>query len=67
MAGRTTDLPVHEHGSVCLLRPTTRRGQQWLEQHISEDHQEWAGAIVVEHRFIEAIVRGAAADGLRVR
>ena len=41
--------------------------REWLDEHIAEDHQEWAGAIVVEHRFIGDIVRGAIVDGLRVR
>jgi hypothetical protein len=31
------------------------------------DHAEWAGAIAVEHRYIDEIVRGARADGLQVR
>jgi hypothetical protein len=65
--GKAVDLIVCGHGSLYLLRATSRRGQRWLDSHISEDHQEWAGAIVVEHRFIRDIVGGAVADGLRVR
>jgi len=64
---RRVDLFVHGEGSIYLLRPTSRRGQRWIDEHISDDRQEWAGAIVVEHRFIGDIVRGAIADGLRVR
>jgi hypothetical protein len=67
MAKRGADLLVHGHGSIYLLRPTSRRAQRWIEEHVSDDRQEWAGAIVVEHRFIGDIVRGAIADGLRVR
>jgi hypothetical protein len=64
---RRVDLLVHGEGSIYLLRPTSRRGQRWIDEHVSDDRQEWAGAIVVEHRFIGDIVRGAIADGLRVR
>jgi hypothetical protein len=64
---RRVDLLVHGDGSIYLLRPTSRRGQRWIDEHVSDDRQEWAGAIVVEHRFIGDIVRGAIADGLRVR
>jgi hypothetical protein len=61
------DLLVHGHCSIYLLRPTSRRGQTWIDKHVSDDRQEWAGAIVVEHRFVSDIIRAAVADGLRVR
>jgi hypothetical protein len=61
------DLLVHGEGADYLLRPTSRRGQRWIEEHVSDDRQEWVGAVVVEHRFIGDILRGAIADGLRVR
>jgi hypothetical protein len=64
---RRVDVLVRGEGSIYLLRATSRRGQRWLNEHVSDDRQEWAGAIVVEHRFIGDIVRGAIADGLRVR
>jgi hypothetical protein len=40
---------------------------RWVDDKVSSDRQEWAGAVVVEHRYITDIVRGAVADGLRVR
>ena len=61
------DLLVHDEGTIYLLRGVSRRGQRWIEDHISEDHQEWAGAVVVEHRYIGPIVGGAIGDGLVVR
>jgi hypothetical protein len=64
---RRVDLLVHGEGSIYLLRPTSRRGQRWIDEYVSDDRQEWAGAVVVEHRFIGDIVRGAIANGLRVR
>jgi hypothetical protein len=65
--GKAVDLLVHGHGTLYLLRAASERGQKWLDEHVSEDHQEWAGAILVEARFISDIVRGAVADGLQVR
>ena len=47
-----TDLLVRGEGSIYLLRATSWRGQRWVGEHISDERQEWAGAIVVEHRFI---------------
>jgi hypothetical protein len=64
---RRVDLLVQGEGSIYLLRTTSRRGRRWIDEHIPDDRQEWAGAIVVEHRFIGDIVRGAIADGLRVQ
>jgi hypothetical protein len=61
------DFLVHGEGSIYLLRPTSRRGQHWIDEHVSDDRQEWAGAVVVAHRFIGDIVRGARADGMEVR
>jgi hypothetical protein len=61
------DLLVHGHGSIYLLRPTSRRGRRWVDVQIAADRTEWAGAIVVEHRFIGDIICGAIADGLEVR
>jgi hypothetical protein len=65
MTQRRSDLLVHGEGSIYLLRAVSRRGQKWLDEHIEADAQEWAGAVVVEHRFIGDIVSGAIADGLR--
>jgi hypothetical protein len=64
---RVADLLVHGHGSIYVLRATSRRGESWIDEHISDDRQEWAGAIVVEHRCIGDIVRGALEAGLEVR
>jgi len=66
MVKRTTDLLVHDHGSIYLLRATSRCGQRWTDEHISDDRQEEC-AIVVEHCYIGDIVRGAISDGLEVR
>ena len=47
------DFLVENHGSVFL--------------HLPEDHLTFAGSVVVEHRYIIDILRGAIADGLVLR
>jgi hypothetical protein len=64
---RRADLLVHGGGSVYLLRPVSRCGHSWVAEHIPSDAMRFAGAIVVEHRYIHEIVAGAIADGLKVR
>lgn len=61
------DLFVHNHGSIFVLEPVSKAGFDWLDEHIAEEHQIWGNGIVVEHRYIDAIVDGALADGLEVR
>lgn len=65
MARRVDLLLVNGYGTVYLLRAASRRGQ-WILKRVSDDRQEWDGAVVVEHRFVSDIIRGALADGLRV-
>jgi len=60
------DLYVQNEGSIFLLRPQSDAGQQWIEENIPDDAMSFGGAIVVEHRYIGAIVDGAQADGLTV-
>lgn len=62
-----SDLIVNNHGSIFLLSPVTEAGEAWIDEHIPQDAMTWGGAVVVEHRYIEAIVAGALADGLEVK
>lgn len=70
MASRTVieDLVVENHGSLFLLRPMSDAAEEWLNEHLDPDNSQWfAGALVVEPRYIGDIVDGAVADGLEVR
>ena len=60
------DLAVENRGSIVLLRGRTETGRDWISEHIPADAQSWGGAIVVEPRYIDAIVAGAMNDGLEV-
>lgn len=63
---RRADLLVQGSGSVYLLRPVSRGGISWVAEHVPSDAMRFAGAIVVEHRYIHDIVAGAIGDGLVV-
>lgn len=65
-----TDLLVDNHGSIFLLRPLSQAGADWVKDHLPDDVMRWGygpmAGVVVEHRYIGAIVDGAQADGLTV-
>jgi hypothetical protein len=61
------DIRGENHGSLYLLQPLTEQASDWLHQHVAENAQWFAWALVVEHRYISDIVRGAIAEGLTVR
>jgi hypothetical protein len=58
------DLHVEDHGSVWLLRPLTEGAQAWIGENLPEDRQEFAGAVVVEARYVIDIIIGMVKDGL---
>ena len=61
------DVKIENHGSLVLIRPLTEAASDWLDENISEDVQHFGGAVVVEPRYVEAIVEGMQNDGLEVR
>ena len=61
------DLQVQNHGSLCILKPLTTAGQDWLDENVGDDEtMTWAGGIVCEPRYVADIVEGAVCDGLQV-
>jgi hypothetical protein len=63
----TVDFRVENHFTIFLLQPLTPAANAWIEANLPKDRLTFAGAVCVEHRFIEPIVRGAIADGLLVK
>jgi len=61
------DVKIENHGSLVLIRPLTEAASDWLDENISEDAPHFGGAVVVEPRYVEAIVEGMQNDGLEVR
>jgi len=60
------DLYISNEGSIFLVNPISDKGRQWLQENIDPEALMFHDAIVVEHRFIGAIVDGAQNDGLMV-
>jgi hypothetical protein len=60
------DFHVENHISIILLQPLTPAAWAFVDEHLPEDAMRYAGAIVVEPRYIDDIVEGARAEGLTV-
>lgn len=60
------DFQVQNHGSLVLLKPVTDDADRWVEEYIDSSAQRWAGAVVVEPRYIQPILAGIADAGLSV-
>ena len=58
---------VSNYGSVLLLRPTSGEVEDWLRASVSQSGQWWAGALVVEPRYVGDILSGLLAAGFRVQ
>jgi len=61
------DATVSDQGSIFLVTPLTSDAKEWIEQNVSEDHQFFGNALVVEHRYIAGLVAGMRGDGLEVQ
>lgn len=64
---KEVDFTVQNEGSIFLLGVHTDAARAWVEENLPKDHQTWGNTVVVEHRYIEAIVNGILTDGLKVR
>ncbi len=60
------DITVIDQGSIFLLKPESEKGKAWVTEHIDPDAMTCGNSIVVEHRFINDIIDGFTADGLKL-
>jgi len=60
------DFVLSDQGSVWLLRPQTEDAQDWIDEHIASDAQQFGRAIVIEPRYVDDIVDGIAVSGLTI-
>lgn len=63
------DVMVQNEGSILILHPRSDRGRQWVEEHIGPNNgyqPQWPD-VLVEARYVDAIIEGMRADGLEVR
>ncbi len=58
------DVTAEDHGTLCLVHPENTQAQDWMETHT--DGTWFAGALVVEPRYIVDLFLGMAADGFTV-
>jgi hypothetical protein len=61
------DIQFENYGSLFLLRPLSAAGKTWLDENIASDAQKLGEGVACELRFVEAIFRGASADGMVCR
>ena len=61
-----TDFTVSGGGSVYLLTPTSAAGVEWATMHLPGDALKLGKGFAVEHRYLEDILDGICAEGLRV-
>jgi hypothetical protein len=50
------DFRCENHGSLFLLYPLTQSALSWIEKHLPPDAQTFGKAIVIELRYIWAIL-----------
>jgi hypothetical protein len=61
------DFTLENHGCLFLLHPLTTLAREWMNEHLPVENPEtqfFAGAIVVEPRYIGPIVKGIVADSM---
>ena len=62
------DFIVQNEGSIFLLHPHGNEASRWIEEHIGADngYQPYWPIVLVEHRYIQAIIDGIHSDRLTV-
>lgn len=60
-----SDFALQPEGNITLFRPQTDAARAWLAEHCPQDeaHFYWAGALVVEHRFVRDIAQAVLSEG----
>jgi hypothetical protein len=59
-----TDFIINDQRTVFSVRPVSDHAREWLDEHVDDDALWFGNSLVVEHRFIEALVDGFSNDGL---
>jgi hypothetical protein len=61
-----TDFVCENHGSLFLLIPRSAPAKIWIEENLPEDRMTFCDAVVIEPRYVWAILLGLQEDGLVV-
>ena len=62
----TPDFVCENHVSIFLLRPVSPSAFSWIEEHLPADRLTFGNAVVIEPRYVWAILVGLQDDGLVV-
>jgi hypothetical protein len=54
----TTDFTCENHGTLFLLIPRTLPAKSWIEENLASDYMTFAHAVVIEARYVWAILAG---------
>ncbi len=60
------DVQVENHTSAYLVRPLSGRAGACIKKHVNQDAQYLKGALVVEPRYLEGLLKGMRDAGLSV-
>ena len=62
------DFTIRDEGSILLLTPHTEPARNWIDEHIARDngYQPWFPTIVIERRYVEAILVGIREAGFEI-
>lgn len=61
------DITFQNEGSITIMYGHTPAGKGWIEENIPEDAMTWGrDGIVIEHRYVLAIIEGVLGDGLDI-
>ncbi len=60
------DFLFTNHGSLFLCAPQNEPARQHLAENVSEEAQWWAGALVVEPRYVKDLIAGLLDNGFEV-
>ena len=63
----TTDVHVINHHSIVLFHLNTPEASAWVEENVSGEAQFFGTALVVEPRYVAALIAGMREAGLEVR
>ncbi len=60
------DFRIEGHSTIYLVHPLNDPAEAYLHEHTADDATWFAGALVVEHRFIADLVTDLRAHGFLV-
>ena len=66
MSARGTDVYITGGETLYLFMLQTPAALEWVDEHVSDDHQMFGNGLAVEHRFVADLAAGMEADGLLI-